>query len=574
MKSPHAKPQSRKEKEFSLELALFADLDRHFARFVARFGGGEPVARAAAFLSRAVRQGHICLDLTVAPLSETGEPLPWPSLPEWRAALQQCRAVGGTESSAVTPLLLDAAGRLYLRRYYDYEAALARALLNRAQPCDGAAREGQHAAIEAALANPLTVISGGPGTGKTTTVVEMLLRLLAQNSAPLRIALAAPTGKAAARLEQALRGGLTRSGQTAWLAAIPHASTLHRLLGTRRDSPQFKHHAGNPIALDLLVVDEASMVPLPLMAKLFDALPPHARVILLGDRDQLASVEPGSVLADIVDAASLPGNALQGTLAVLKKNYRFGNESAIYRLCETVRLGLQSDAIALLSTPSSGDLGSAPLPSPRHLSEALREPVLAGYGAYLRESDPAKALEAFGQFRVLCAVRKGPYGVGELNRRIAALLRESGHLKGAHALCAGMPLLITRNDPQLGVFNGDIALLLPDPAQADMPEPPLWAWLPGDGESAALRRIAPAQLPEHEPAFAMTVHKSQGSDFDRVLLVLPERDSPVLTRELIYTGLTRARRRVEIWYTPGIFEQGIARRTERASGLRDALAAK
>ena len=574
MKLPHEKPQSRKEKAFTPESALFADLDRSFARFIARFGGGEDVARAAAFLSRAVRQGHICLDLSAAPLSETGAPVPWPSLAEWIEALNSCRAVSAPGANAVTPLVLDAAGRLYLRRYFDYEMSLARALLSRAAPCELAAQEGQQAAVAAALANPLTVISGGPGTGKTTTVVEILLRLLAEKHAPLRIALAAPTGKAAARLEQTIRDGLTRSGHTGLLAEIPRASTLHRLLGSRPDSLQFRHHAGNPLALDLLVVDEASMVPLPLMAKLFDALPPHAHTILLGDRDQLASVEPGNVLADIVDAASLQENALHGTLAVLKNNYRFGNESAIYRLCETIREGHETDALDILRMPASDDLGSAPLPSPPQLSAALREPVLAGYSAYLRERDPQKALTAFGQFRLLCAVRKGPYGVEELNRRVAALLCEAGCLKEAHALCAGMPVLITRNDPQLGLFNGDIALMLPDPAQANECNPPLWAWLPGDGANSALRRIAPAQLPEHEPAFAMTVHKSQGSEFDRVLLVLPERDSPVLTRELIYTGLTRARRRVDLWFAPGILQGSIARRTKRASGLRDALSGK
>ena len=499
--------------------------------------------------------------------------VPWPPLAEWIDALRQCRAVAEPGAAALTPLVLDAAGRLYLRRYFDYEAALARALRNRATS-GGSSCEGQEAAIEAALTNSLTVISGGPGTGKTTTVVSILLRLMQPGLPPLRIALAAPTGKAAARLEQTIRDGLTAPGRADLLTAIPRASTLHRLLGSRRDSPQFRHHAGNPLALDLLVVDEASMVPLPLMAKLFDALPPNARAILLGDRDQLASVDPGNVLADIVDAAALPGNPLHGTLAVLKKNYRFGNESAIYRLCETVREGRSGDALALLTAINSDDLNSAPLPSPQHLAEALREPVLAGYGAYLRETDPAKALEAFGRFRVLCAVRKGAYGVEELNRRIAALLREAGLIQGAHPLCAGMPLLITRNDPQLGLFNGDIALLLPDPAQADMPNPPLWAWLPGDGESPALRRFAPSQLPDHEPAFAMTVHKSQGSEFDRVLLVLPDRDSPVVTRELIYTGLTRARSRVELWVEQGIFERGVARRTERASGLRDTLSAK
>jgi len=574
MKLSHAKPQRRREEEPWLDVPFFAELDRHFARFIARFGGGEKTARAAAFLSRAVRQGHICLDLSVAPLSDTGEAVPWPPLAEWIDALRPCRAVAAPEAAALTPLVLDNAGRLYLRRYFDYEAALARALRNRATSGGGSPCEGQEAAIEAALTNSLTVISGGPGTGKTTTVVAILLRLMQPGLPPLRIALAAPTGKAAARLEQTIRDGLTQRGHADLLAAIPHASTLHRLLGSRRDSPQFRHHAGNPLALDLLVVDEASMVPLPLMAKLFDALPPQARAILLGDRDQLASVDPGNVLADIVDAAALPDNPLHGTLAVLKKNYRFGNESAIYRLCETVREGRSGDALALLTAINSDDLNSAPLPSPQHLAEALREPVLAGYGAYLRETDPAKALEAFGRFRVLCAVRKGAYGVEELNRRIAALLREAGLIQGAHPLCAGMPLLITRNDPQLGLFNGDIALLLPDPAQANVPNPPLWAWLPGDGESSALRRFAPSQLPDHEPAFAMTVHKSQGSEFDRVLLVLPDRDSPVVTRELIYTGLTRARRRVELWVEQGIFERGVARRTERASGLRDTLSAK
>ena len=381
------------------------------------------------------------------------------------------------------------------------------------------------------------------------------------------------TGRNAARLEQTVRDGLTRRGFSDLLAAVPRASTLHRLLGVRGDSPTFKHNAANPLALDLLVVDEASMVPLPLMAKLFDALPPHARLVLLGDRDQLASVEPGNVLAEIVDAAALPGSPLAGSLAVLRKNYRFGNESSIYQLCEAVRTGRSGDALAMLEAIAStdGDLGSAPLAASQRLSEALRAPVLAGYGPYLRERDPIAALEAFGRFRILCAVREGPCGIHEFNRRIEALLREARLIDGPPHLYAGMPVLITRNDPQIGLFNGDIGILLPDPAQSGAPAAPLWAWFPGDGESPALRRIAPPQLPDHEPAFAMTVHKSQGSEFDRVLLVLPERDSPVVTRELIYTGLTRARQRVDLWSDKGVFERGVARRTERASGLRDAL---
>jgi len=473
----------------------FTDIDRHFARFIARFGGGEAMELAAARLSQSVRQGHICLRI-----AET---------------LAESRAVGPPD--AVTPLVLDG-DRLYLRRYFNDETALAKALLARAS--GGTPVEGQEAAIERALASPLTILAGGPGTGKTATAAQILRRM-----EPLpRVALAAPTGKAAARLEAAF-GGL-------------RASTLHRLLGIRPDGGRPRYHAANPLALDMLVVDEVSMAPLPLLRMLFDALPPTARVLLLGDPDQLASVDPGSVLADVVDAASVPGSPLGGTLAVLRRNYRFDAGSPVARACEAIREG-RSDA-----------LESKPLP--KKLDEALREPVLEGYGPLGQERDPVKALEALERFRILCAVRQGPYGVEELNRRAAALLQRE----------AGTPILITQNAPGLGLFNGDTGILLPDPSE---PDGPLWAWFPGE------RRIAPAQLPPYEPAFAMTVHKSQGSEFDRVLLVLPEHDNPVLTRELLYTGLTRARRRADLWANPDVLETAVARRTERASGLRERL---
>ena len=574
MMNAHAKTQRRKEAEESLlDAPLFAELDRHFARFIGRFGGGEMVTFAAAHLSRAVRQGHICLDLAHPPSNEAGEPLPaWLPLEDWRVALADSRAVG-SPSQEGTPLVLDPAGRLYLRRYFAYETHLADALLQRAASTAAESpAEGQEAAVERAIRNPLTLLSGGPGTGKTTTAAQILLRLMPPGALPLRIALAAPTGKAAARLEEALRSSVARHERPDLLAALPRAGTLHRLLGIRPGAAQPRHDAAHPLALDVLVVDEASMVPLPLMAKLFDALPPTARTLLLGDRDQLASVDPGNVLADLVDAASTPGSPLQGTLAVLHKNYRFGNTSAIYRLCEAVRAGLPAEALALLREALPGaeeGLGSAPLPTLQKMDTALRGPTLAGYGPLLQEPDPAKALEAFGRFRILCAVRKGPQGVEELNRRVAALLRHAaGHPEREGELFAGTPLLITQNAHGLGLFNGDVGVLLPDPAE---PDGPLWAWFPGEGAATSPRRIALAQLPPHELAFAMTVHKSQGSEFDHVLLVLPDRDSPVLTRELIYTGLTRARHRVDLWTDAGVLERGVARRMERASGLRDRL---
>ncbi|HEX4083417.1 MAG TPA: exodeoxyribonuclease V subunit alpha [Chthoniobacteraceae bacterium] len=508
----------------------FADLDRHFARFIAAYGDGELPATAAALLSRNLRQGHICLDLRTA-LQLDG--FRWPSLPAWRKALGANRAIGGPGDDR--PIVLDSTGRLYLRRYWEYETALAAQILSR---CGGepiaTKSTGQQRAIETALARRFTVISGGPGTGKTTTVLKIIECLkAAPGGEKLRIALAAPTGKAAARLQE---------------TAKMEASTLHRLLGARGESIQFRHNAGNPLPLDVLVLDEASMVPLTMMAKLFDALPAAARVILLGDRDQLASVEPGAVLGDIAEAASHSGSPLHDSMVVLRENFRFGNKSAIYRLCNAVREGHADAAFKILA---SGAIPTQPVPAPGRLIETMRDRILAGYSACLRAGDPAEALRLFREFRILCALRGGPFGVENLNRRIAALLREEG-------LDRALPVLITRNDYPLRLFNGDIGMIV-DGA----------AWFAG--EDGALRHIPPARLPEHEPAFAMTVHKSQGSEFENVLLLLPDKESPVLTRELVYTGLTRARREVELWYEPMALGSAITARTTRNTGLADAL---
>ncbi len=536
-------------------------LDDAFARFIAHHGGGEAPALAARHLSRAVREGHLCLNLARPPADEPH----WPSLPEWQAALAASPAVGKPVEEPRTPLILDPSGRLYLARYHRYEQRLAAALRQLAGAPGPAPAEGQEAAVETATRRALTLISGGPGTGKTTTVLTLLERLLAEGRLG-RALLAAPTGKAAARLDEALRDGAARSKNEALrhtVATLPRATTLDRLLGSRPGTTALRHHAGNPLAVDLLIVDEASMVALPLMAKLFDALPARARVVLLGDRDQLASVAPGSVLADLCDAAALPTSPLHGSLVLLRTNYRFGNESAIYRACEAIRTGDAAAALAIAGE-GSAELHGQPLPTGAAWERALREAVLAGYGPTLAERDPARALAAFAQYRILAAVREGPHGIHELNRQCAALLRGAGGLQHG-----GQPLLITANDPALGLFNGDTGLLLPDPAGGDAR---LWAWFPGVEPGAPPRRIAPARLPAHEPAFALTVHKSQGSEFRRILLILPGRESAVLTRELVYTGLTRARERVDLWYAPGPFAAGVARRAERESGLRDALA--
>ena len=246
------------------------------------------------------------------------------------------------------------------------------------------------------------------------------------------------------------------------------ASTLHRLLGSRRNSVYFRHNAKNPLPVDLVVVDEASMVPLTMMAKLFDALPHRANVILLGDRDQLSSVEPGAVLGDIARAASEPG-PLHGSLVVLDKNYRFGNESNIFALCNAVRDGEIERALKILNSGERPDVISGRTPPPLQVTEQLRQRVIAGYSAYLRAPDPAEALKEFKKFRVLCALRVGPYGVESLNRTIEKILREERLVSGAQNTYPGMPILITQNDYQLRLYNGDIGILLPDPAERFAP---------------------------------------------------------------------------------------------------------
>jgi exodeoxyribonuclease V alpha subunit len=348
------------------------------------------------------------------------------------------------------------------------------------------------------------------------------------------------------------------------------ASTIHRLLGVRGNSVYFRHDRENPLPFDLLVIDEASMVALPLLCKLLDALPEPARIILLGDRDQLASVEPGNVLADIVDAAALPESPLRDAVVTLEKNYRFGETSGIHHLCVAVRQGDAVNATHILRDQHYPDLVSTEFRERPALATRFSEAVLAGFSAFAAEKEPVPALTQLKTFRVLAALRHGPFGVAGLNQSIQKILQKAQVIPTESASdYAGKPILVTQNDYALQLYNGDVGVLLPDLEATENPEQ-LWAWF--IGKENTLRRFAPARLPQHEAAYAMTVHKSQGSEFDRVLFILPGEDAPVLTRELIYTGLTRARSQVELWWTESVFVSAVTRRAERNSGLRELLA--
>ncbi|MEW6379565.1 MAG: AAA family ATPase [bacterium] len=653
------------------------DISRHFARFMLNLAGENcpELYLAAGLVSRYTEEGHVCLDLSRA----AGQPLAevlggvecrekCPPLPHWIKTLRNTSVVGSP--GEFKPLILDNAGRLYLYRYWEYERIVAESLaeraarlcpdldealledgLNRLFPdspgsageCESRSEPNwQRIAALTAVRRMFCVISGGPGAGKTSTVVKVLALLLEQaRGKPLRLALAAPTGKAANRLRESIR-------QTRGKLACPpeirslipdEVSTIHRLLGIVRTLSFLRYHENNPLPYDVVVVDEASMIDLPLMARLVRAVSPKSRLIILGDKDQLASVEAGTVLSDIcglgpgwyssrilaqhpqqpqqpsagelpsagglpplpamtagreaavsagTEQATAPGRepatttgqaAVQGkevsgkgglrdSLVILGKSYRFGSDSGIGLLSRSINAGEGERALSLLKGLSRAgyrDISWRRSPPPGAMAKAIAERVIQEYAAYLTVDDPDEAFRRFSRFRLLCAVRQGAYGANQVNALIEDELQRAGLINARGRRYRGQPVMITCNDYQLGLFNGDVGLILPDPASNGA----LAAYFPtSDG---AMRKIPPGRLPGHEAVYAMTVHKSQGSEFDRVLLLLPDTDARILTRELIYTSITRARNYVEVWGREEVFLNAVSRRIQRQSGLQDAL---
>jgi exodeoxyribonuclease V alpha subunit len=531
-------------------------LDVHFSRFLAdrsRLSGArkEMFQQLVKTLTSSHEAGHSCL-----PVSAAEERLLTP--------------LHLVSDGGQTPLVLHS-HKLYLHRYFYYETRLAeqiRAMAGVTFPPDGhekllessfgnaeSGTDWQKEAARVALQKALTIICGGPGTGKTTTVVKILALLLLVTDHELDVALAAPTGKAAMRLSESIGSSLEHMKLSQELkAAIPtQAKTLHRLLGFRRNSPQFRHHRENPMGFDVVVVDEASMVDLAMMSKLVDALKPGSRLLLLGDKDQLASVESGAVLGDFIK--SLPGNTVE-----LKKTYRFDDN--IKDLAENVNAGDGEKAWALLTDPNTQNLSI--------LQSDWIGYIGKKYAGYMEEvyspSEPnvRKIFAAFHRFQVLCGVHYGNRGVEGINRMVESSLARQGFECRSDSWYPGRPVLITRNDYSLELFNGDIGICLPD---QDSGSAQIWF----EHSDGSLRSYSPYRLPSCETVFAMTIHKSQGSEFDEVVVVLPEDDNRILSRELIYTAVTRAKKTVKIVAEQQIFKQALSRNIERFSGLADLL---
>jgi exodeoxyribonuclease V alpha subunit len=646
-------------------------LDRAFVGFLSGLDAeADPlVLLAAALTSHQLGHGHVCLDLhetLKAPdfalsLPPEGDvqntPMLLPS--QLLVALDGdawCRALAASllvaqaddfsDAGMSKPLVLSGE-RLYLRRYWTYERRIDAALRQRlaqqeAAPKDLAQRldslfgkagsnlqiDWQKLACAIATRGAFSIITGGPGTGKTTTVVRLLALLQApavQSGTPLRIRLAAPTGKAAARLTESIsQQVLSLDVSEEVRQKIPsEVTTVHRLLGSRPGTRHFRHHAGNPLPLDVLVVDEASMIDLEMMANLLDALPSHARMVLLGDKDQLASVEAGAVLGDLCRDAevgryspqtqawlqSVSGEDLSQSelqtgdqareplaqqVVMLRYSRRFGEGSGIGQLSRLVNSQQDSQARALLNARSHDDLFALALKGEQ--DKALEHLLLDGHGSggpqgyryYLsvlaqerpQASAPLenpcwsqwgrKVLEAFDAFQLLCAVRKGAWGVEGLNLRITAALDQAGLINSDQPWYEGRPVLMTRNDYGLGLMNGDIGitLSLPELDYAKTGKQVLRVAFPRNDGSGGVRFVLPSRLNDVETVYAMTVHKSQGSEFAHTALILPEALNPVLTKELIYTGITRAKH----WFSlieprQGVFEEALQRKVKRLSGL-------
>jgi len=558
-------------------------LSQHFSHFLAQnhCSDHSEFEQLVKKLCEVSESGSSCLDLN------NNEPL---TFSEWKEILL-CDAEGSAVGSpgSDTPLILTPEGKLFLQRYYLHENTVFKVIDHAARATpqeisnDTLKRveelfttlEGndQASAAISAIKHRLTIISGGPGTGKTTTVVKILslLRELGQFTLPSDCLLLAPTGKAADRLRQSIIGGL--EGLKTFNVSVEdfpsETSTIHRALGWKPNSIEFRHHAQNPLNAKVVVVDETSMVDLPLMARLLNAIPSDAKIILLGDKNQLASIDVGTVLNDLMDASEQTTHPISECSINLRKSWR--TTGAISEACNAIRDGKADEAWKTITTSSQTpeELGAIILEKPpKNLHAALLPFVKKHWLPALLNPDlsTAEKLKTIDKFRILTPTHNGPYGVKAINQTVDKILMTHGIPNPKRDIWyVGRSVIVQSNDYTLGIFNGDIGLTLPSQSQPDA----LNVYFKSGDE---IKEISPALLPETDTAWALTIHRTQGSEYEHILLIVPpssdpENPSKILSRELLYTGLSRAKQSATLWCTEESLSQTVDTTVQRASGL-------
>lgn len=605
------------------------DLDEQLAFLLSRFYPSTDLLSLKRFhfltlwLSVELRTGHVCLDFSQQNYNQIEKrfsetlveqinlQLASPTRQDWLKLLQNKKKSEQnnliSDGTTLSPLVLDDQ-RLYFQRLWHNEQIVAhylkqatqdqlinnqaaidpnqtQSILDRLFPASSEF-DLQKEAVRKALTNQLTIISGGPGTGKTTTVAKILTGLLlAQPDKTLSIGAATPTGKASARLTESLSKAVIQ------LKSIPepiknqlslNALTLHKLLGAKPNSNQFKYNADNPLPFDIILIDEASMIDLSMMAQLILALKPSTKLILLGDKDQLASVEAGAIFNDMcsIDRDSTESHLLQNSLCFLTKSYRFDEHSGIKKWATLVNQGDVKGTMTLFKTPhsdifwtdgfkQSNQEESLPL-FKQDYADLIAE-LTQGYLPYFEvvhnpKSTEKEIIQTFDCYRVLVALNTSDFGMKTLNRKIEQrlldekLLTESESQIKDNQYYVGQPIMMTKNNPLLNLFNGDIGILFKDKQNHSF----YASFLKPDGE---VKQVPISLLSDYETAFAMTIHKSQGSEFDQVAIVLPNHHLPLLTRSLLYTAITRAKKKVRLYSSQSVLKQTILTQQQRQSGL-------
>lgn len=527
---------------------------------------------AAALAHAAAREGHAYLDLAdpqnYARCSLRSSHF-WPELEYWKRWRKGSSSLGNADD--IAPLVLENENALYLRKYFNHECALAKLLTGKMNEIEKRAPlvSSGEAVIDQALATSFFVITGGPGTGKTTLALRYLDAFLDQwtQVLPPRIAAVAPTGKAAARLEETIRNGIERLDSSeerkALLAATP-CLTIHRLLGVLPHRASFRKDERRKVDYDLLVIDESSMIDLPLMRRLFEATPENCSLMLMGDKDQLASVDVGTVLHDLLKAGEIESSLLSKRIHKLTKTYRFSENSTIYRCCEAARNGDLAGLQKLLAE-TCDDFSFFPVKEgERKLSNRLIEKAITRRKSLLECGSAQDALQAITASTILAPTRVGPFGTYAINAESMRRIQENEHLDPDQPV-HGCPIIVLENNYELELFNGDLGILWADE------EKRIHAWF--NSSDGGCKKVRLSELPRHETAFALTIHKSQGSEFDETIVVLSPNDSGNLTRELIYTAFSRAKTKLELHAYPKVLETAIQRQVKRATLLEERILA-